>query len=78
MHVCRCELLIVLKGVISAVGPFTDEMLLMDNENASKIVSPSQGVHVILPGYYSPESVLEDDAEIADVDRYGSAGSRHQ
>lgn len=42
------------KGVINATGPFTDSIRKMDDPSASEIVAPSSGVHVILPGYYSP------------------------
>ncbi|KAJ3086340.1 mitochondrial glycerol-3-phosphate dehydrogenase [Quaeritorhiza haematococci] len=42
------------KGVINATGPFTDTLRKMDNPSLSPIVAPSAGVHIILPGYYSP------------------------
>ncbi len=34
--------------VINATGVFTDEVLHMDNPKAEKIISPSQGVHIII------------------------------
>lgn len=41
--------------VINAAGPFCDEVRGMADKNAKKIISPSSGVHVVLPDYYSPE-----------------------
>lgn len=45
------------RGVINATGPFTDSIRKMDDRSASEIVAPSSGVHVILPGYYSPSKM---------------------
>ncbi|KAG8694925.1 mitochondrial glycerol-3-phosphate dehydrogenase [Ceratobasidium sp. 394] len=56
------------KGVINATGPFTDAILQMDAASApgaasdaaanlKPIVSPSSGVHVTLPNYYSPRKM---------------------
>lgn len=45
------------KGVINATGPFTDSIRKMDDQSVSEIVAPSSGVHVILPGYYSPSKM---------------------
>ena len=42
------------KSVINCTGPFTDSIRKMDDEACKEIVAPSSGVHVILPGYYSP------------------------
>jgi glycerol-3-phosphate dehydrogenase len=43
------------KGVINATGPFSDAIRKMDDQTVQEIVSPSSGVHVVLPGYYSPQ-----------------------
>ncbi|EXJ92564.1 glycerol-3-phosphate dehydrogenase [Capronia epimyces CBS 606.96] len=43
------------KGVINATGPFCDSIRKMDDLKAQEIVAPSSGVHVVLPGYYSPQ-----------------------
>lgn len=43
------------KGVINATGPFTDAIRKMDDVQVQEIVAPSSGVHVVLPGYYSPQ-----------------------
>lgn len=45
------------RGVINATGPFTDGIRHMDEPTTSEIVSPSAGVHVILPNYYSPRDM---------------------
>ncbi|KAI9141501.1 FAD dependent oxidoreductase-domain-containing protein [Paraphysoderma sedebokerense] len=42
------------KGVINATGPFTDFLRNLDEPTVKDIVSPSAGVHIILPNYYSP------------------------
>ena len=43
------------KGVINATGPFSDSIRKMDDKGVQEIVAPSSGVHVVLPGYYSPQ-----------------------
>ncbi|PGH03839.1 glycerol-3-phosphate dehydrogenase [Blastomyces parvus] len=48
------EITIHAKGIINATGPFTDSIRKMDDQSVSEIVAPSSGVHVVLPGYYSP------------------------
>ncbi|KAJ8929234.1 hypothetical protein NQ314_018113 [Rhamnusium bicolor] len=45
------------KCVINATGPFTDSIRKMDNPSVREICSPSSGVHITLPGYYSPEQM---------------------
>uniref|UniRef100_A0A5F9C4X3 Glycerol-3-phosphate dehydrogenase n=1 Tax=Oryctolagus cuniculus TaxID=9986 RepID=A0A5F9C4X3_RABIT len=45
------------KCVINATGPFTDSVRKMDDKNAAAICQPSAGVHIVMPGYYSPESM---------------------
>lgn len=45
------------KGVINATGPFTDGLRKMDSNVCETIVSPSAGVHIVLPNYYSPENM---------------------
>ncbi|XP_044268033.1 glycerol-3-phosphate dehydrogenase, mitochondrial-like isoform X2 [Tribolium madens] len=45
------------KCVINATGPFTDSIRKMDNPEVKTICSPSSGVHITLPGYYSPEQM---------------------
>ncbi|KAF7513416.1 hypothetical protein GJ744_009837 [Endocarpon pusillum] len=42
------------KGVINATGPFCDSIRKLDEPGEQEIVAPSSGVHVVLPGYYSP------------------------
>ncbi|KAL1513288.1 hypothetical protein ABEB36_002713 [Hypothenemus hampei] len=45
------------KCVINATGPFTDSIRKMDDPQVPEICSPSSGVHITLPGYYSPEQM---------------------
>ncbi|KAJ8282389.1 hypothetical protein COCON_G00049080 [Conger conger] len=45
------------KSVINATGPFTDSLRKMDQPNTPKICQPSAGVHIVIPGYYSPDNM---------------------
>ncbi|XP_077997220.1 glycerol-3-phosphate dehydrogenase, mitochondrial-like [Glandiceps talaboti] len=45
------------KTVINATGPFTDTVRQMADPETKKICQPSAGVHVVLPGYYSPQAM---------------------
>lgn len=40
--------------VINATGVFTDQVLKMDNPDAESIISPSQGVHIVIDKKFSP------------------------
>ncbi|KAF2166873.1 hypothetical protein M409DRAFT_66421 [Zasmidium cellare ATCC 36951] len=54
------------KGIINATGPFTDSIRKMDDQAVPEIVAPSSGVHVILPGYYSPSNMGLIDPRTSD------------
>lgn len=54
------------KGIINATGPFTDGIRKMDDPKVQEIVAPSSGVHVILPGYYSPSNMGLIDPHTSD------------
>jgi len=54
------------KGVINATGPFCDSIRKMDDQSIKEIVAPSSGVHVILPGYYSPSKMGLIDPKTSD------------
>lgn len=45
------------KCIINATGPFTDFIRKMDNPEVKTICCPSSGVHIVLPGYYSPQQM---------------------
>ncbi|XP_029696176.1 glycerol-3-phosphate dehydrogenase, mitochondrial isoform X1 [Takifugu rubripes] len=45
------------KCVINATGPFTDSLRKMDNQESQNICQPSAGVHIVIPGYYSPDNM---------------------
>lgn len=42
------------KCIVNATGPFTDSIRLMADPETTPICVPSAGVHIVLPGYYSP------------------------
>lgn len=54
------------KAVINATGPFTDAIRKLDDPTVQDIVAPSSGVHVILPGYYSPADMGLIDPHTSD------------
>ncbi|CAH1105150.1 unnamed protein product [Psylliodes chrysocephalus] len=54
------------KCVINATGPFTDSIRKMDDPNVKEICAPSSGVHITLPGYYSPEQMGLLDPDTSD------------
>jgi glycerol-3-phosphate dehydrogenase len=60
------EITIKAKGIINATGPFTDSIRKMDEPDVKEIVAPSSGVHVILPGYYSPSNMGLIDPSTSD------------
>lgn len=60
------EFTIRAKGIINATGPFTDSIRKMDDQSVNEIVAPSSGVHVILPGYYSPSKMGLIDPSTSD------------
>ncbi|CAB3408328.1 unnamed protein product [Caenorhabditis bovis] len=55
------------KCVVNATGPSTDSIRLMgDPETAKPICAPSSGVHITLPGYYSPSNTGLLDPDTSD------------
>ena len=60
------EFTIKAKGIINATGPFTDSIRKMDDQMVDEIVAPSSGVHVMLPGYYSPSKMGLIDPSTSD------------
>ncbi|KAE8348318.1 FAD dependent oxidoreductase-domain-containing protein [Aspergillus coremiiformis] len=60
------EFTIRARGIINATGPFTDSIRKMDEPHVKEIVAPSSGVHVILPGYYSPSNMGLIDPSTSD------------
>lgn len=53
-NITKKEWTIKAKCIINATGPFTDDIRKMDNPTVRSICCPSSGVHIVLPGYYSP------------------------
>ncbi|KAJ7422910.1 Glycerol-3-phosphate dehydrogenase, mitochondrial [Willisornis vidua] len=54
------------KCVINATGPFTDSVRKMDDEEVPNICQPSAGVHIVMPGYYSPDNMGLLDPDTSD------------
>ncbi|KAI5809514.1 glycerol-3-phosphate dehydrogenase [Peziza echinospora] len=54
------------KGVVNATGPFTDSIRILDDPSVPPIVAPSSGVHIVLPGYYSPQRMGLIDPSTSD------------
>ncbi|CAG7919968.1 unnamed protein product [Penicillium olsonii] len=54
------------KGIINATGPFSDSIRKMDEPDVKEIVAPSAGVHIILPGYFSPSNMGLIDPSTSD------------
>ena len=59
-------ILIRAKGIINATGPFCDSIRKLDDTDVQDIVAPSSGVHVVLPGYYSPADMGLIDPSTSD------------
>ncbi|MEQ2223983.1 glycerol-3-phosphate dehydrogenase [Ilyodon furcidens] len=55
--ITRQEFDVRAKCVINATGPFTDSLRQMDKQEISNICQPSAGVHIVIPGYYSPDNM---------------------
>jgi glycerol-3-phosphate dehydrogenase len=45
------------KLIINAAGPFCDEVRQLADKEAKALISPSCGVHIVLPDYYSPDGM---------------------
>lgn len=43
------------RAVINATGPFTDDVLKMDDLESETMISPSQGVHIVLERKFLPQ-----------------------
>ncbi|KXX75506.1 Glycerol-3-phosphate dehydrogenase, mitochondrial [Madurella mycetomatis] len=54
------------KCIINCTGPFTDGIRKMDDPSCKEIVAPASGVHIILPGYYSPAKMGLIDPSTSD------------
>lgn len=56
-HISGKEFTVKAKCIINATGPFTDIIRKMDDPKLKSICAPSSGVHIVLPGYYSPDQM---------------------
>ena len=62
----REEFTVRAKGIVNATGPFADAIVQMDEPQKKEMVAPSSGVHVVLPGYLSPEKMGLIDPSTSD------------
>lgn len=60
------DIIVRAKCVVNCTGPFTDSIRKMDDQACKDIVAPSSGVHVTLPGYYSPANMGLIDPSTSD------------
>jgi glycerol-3-phosphate dehydrogenase len=60
------EFTIKAKGIINATGPFCDAIRQMDEPSEKEIVAPSSGVHLVLPGFLSPQEMGLIDPSTSD------------
>lgn len=56
-HISGKKFTVKAKCIINATGPFTDSIRKMDDPSVKSICCPSSGVHIVLPGYYSPDQM---------------------
>ncbi|KAK6727353.1 hypothetical protein RB195_005195 [Necator americanus] len=54
------------KSIVNATGPSTDTIRLMADPQTKPICAPSSGVHIVLPGYYSPSNTGLLDPDTSD------------
>lgn len=43
--------------IVNAAGPFCDEVRQLAGDSVKPLITPSSGVHVVLPDYYSPNGM---------------------
>jgi glycerol-3-phosphate dehydrogenase len=60
------DIIVKAKCIVNCTGPFTDGVRKMDDPGCKEIVAPASGVHVILPGYYSPSTMGLIDPSTSD------------
>lgn len=60
------EITVKARGIINATGPFTDSIRKLDDVEVPEIVAPSSGVHVVLPGYFTPAKMGLIDPSTSD------------
>lgn len=54
------------KCLINATGPFSDTLRKLDAPTSQEIVAASSGVHITLPGYFSPRDMGLIDPQTSD------------
>jgi glycerol-3-phosphate dehydrogenase len=53
-HVSKEEITVQAKVVINATGVFADEVIQMDDKQAQPLLSPSQGIHLVVDSKFFP------------------------
>ncbi|KAI5071319.1 hypothetical protein GOP47_0013570 [Adiantum capillus-veneris] len=56
-HLTGREFDVHARVIINAGGPFCDEVRKIADKEAKPLITPSSGVHVVLPDYYSPDGM---------------------
>ena len=51
------EFVVKANAIVLATGPFLDSIRKMEDPNAEKAVAAAAGVHIVLPGYFTPEGM---------------------
>ncbi|KAI6350077.1 hypothetical protein MCOR25_010601 [Pyricularia grisea] len=52
--------------VVNCTGPFSDGIRKLDDSSVQEIVAPAAGVHIVLPGFYSPANMGLIDPQTSD------------
>ncbi|SPO05782.1 related to glycerol-3-phosphate dehydrogenase precursor [Cephalotrichum gorgonifer] len=60
------EIAVKAKCVVNCTGPFVDSIRKMDDPSFKDIVAPSSGVHIMLPGYFTPANMGLIDPSTSD------------
>ncbi|CAN6649325.1 hypothetical protein TRVA0_023S01926 [Trichomonascus vanleenenianus] len=45
------------KSIVNATGPFCDAIRKLDDSSTQSIVAPSSGIHIVLPGWFTPNQM---------------------
>lgn len=53
-HISETEISVRAKVVINATGVFADDIIRMENPEAAPLLSPSQGVHLVVDSHFFP------------------------
>lgn len=54
------------KIVVNATGPYSDSIQKMEESNHKDVLLPSKGIHLVIPGFYSPNKIGFIDPKTSD------------